>query len=504
VSVLRVALITALLSTVAASAFATRPRAPVEVSILPVATVTAPPHAGVTISLRLSVTNPRPIRVVVFVRPVSGQPVIDAKVSDETLPISESLTRAVTIPVLRAGDFRVNVIAEEPGGGVSDGASAVVRLSEEATVEVLTPAAFNGLRAARARTSPLRAPNGTGPDEPNASIVVGSGTLSDEKPHSISKSDDVQGSTKYLTLTGTISTRVNGVNVPMANVTMQVWDSDTVSPDDLLGTTMTDANGNYSITVVNGDGPFGGGVDVYLYVYSKYANTSMIQLVPDGEGGFVPFNYAWRSPTVGDITSPTYAMNFGITDQAEEAAAWMGASRATYLVNSSTGRTLSYVEVRYPGLQSGTFFNPSAGFINIDPNDSDSPETVAHEYAHAVMYQAYGTVPGEGGTHEYCHPASPGLAWSEGFATGVGLVVGNGNGIDHWHVGDTGLSIENWSCNLRVMSTDEGRVAAAFWDLYDAANDANGGNPDRGMNAFSDTNQGTALVTFGQLLRPLG
>jgi hypothetical protein len=53
------------------------------------------------------------------------------------------------------------------------------------------------------------------------------------------------------------------------------------------------------------------------------------------------------------------------------------------------------------------------------------------------------------------------------------------------------------------MATDELRVAAGLWDLFDANNDDNGGNPDRGVSGHSDTNSGNQLVTVEQILLTL-
>jgi hypothetical protein len=140
---------------------------------------------------------------------------------------------------------------------------------------------------------------------------------------------------------------------------------------------------------------------------------------------------------------------------------------------------------------------------SITPNGA--PEMAAHEYGHAVMYQAYGNSlpPNSGGTHSACEDAKPGLAWSEGFAEYLAMVTGQDNGTTHWTMGDAGLSIEHYSCRLRDMATDELRVTAGLWDLYDAANDNNGGDPNLGANGHADTNSGAQLVTLAQILQTL-
>lgn len=507
------------------SAIAAPPQAPVTVDISDGVQI-VPGNKAIRATLEIKAATPVRARLRVFTTPINGNPVEGGMLIERVTAVKEAQKLAIEIPVKSAGDFELSAIVEKEEGSVSDGALGYVRLTEEGEVSLMLPQKYHEIRGReRALTEPgfglqpRRARPGLAPpplqreaeqDKAGSRPMVedakevhlpgyniGSGRLTPgARPQAI------PGAAKKLLITGNVSTTVNGVVVPMANTSLEIWDSDSFSPDDLLGTTETDASGNYSITVDNDDGPFGGGVDVYLYETSRRpGKIAVLQLIPDGQGGYFPFYYAWRSPTRDDITAPSVAINFSITDNARAAAVWMGASRAWWLSENQSGHKLSYVEVRFPGFTSGTYYR--GGIINIDSQYGDSPETVGHEYGHAVMDQAYGGVPGEGGVHFMCAAASAGLAWSEGFATALGLVVGNGNGIDHWNVGDTGLSIENWSCNLRDMSTDEGRVAAGLWDLYDTANDNNGGSADRGVAGHSDANQGAQLVTLAQILQTL-
>jgi hypothetical protein len=521
-------LLTLLMIAVASRASARPPQAPVEITISPTASFTAGASATVRLTVTLATATAASIRVRAFVKSVTGAPVRNGLVADEVVKVDKTAVRPIEVPVDAAGEFRVNVIAEEVKGGVSDGATVYVRLDEEGALEMLTPHRFS---ARRARVDAGGGARSTKP------VILGSGVL-EEAPSRARRSgraaarpstrssmaraaargpasadtalDTVDGIAPVLELVGTISTNINGIKVPMSNVTVEAWDSDTVSPDDLLATMTTDQYGNYNVTFTNDDGPLGNGVDVYLYITSKYANINMIMIVQDviAGGGLESFNYTWRSPTQDDLIGPTVVMNFQITEYEHAAAVWMGASRARYLVAQLTSKSIAYVEIRYPGTSTGVVYNPTANVINIDPNMADAPEVVGHEYAHAVMDQAYGANPGEGGAHVLCSTASPGLAWSEGFATAFGLVVGHwgsdwgGGGIFHFFVGDTGESFEWYSCTLRSITIDEGRVAAALWDLYDASNDSSS-DPDLGVAGFGDYNRAETLVSIQTLLAPL-
>jgi Transthyretin-like family len=483
---------------------------PVTVSISKQVKAQTGEHSGVDLEITLATQGSFQVRLRLFANPERGAPVVGGLISEQVLTVNNTLTVPAHIPVKVEGDFEVEAVAEKAEGSPSGGATAYIRVTSKGIATLYLPADYMAIRGRELikekpgygfQPSPLtpkaQSLNLKSSSKEAPLFFVGGGDL---KTSGATKSAHPTA-TQQLTLSGTIAAQFNGTTVPMANVQVQVWDSDTISPDDLLGTTTTDENGKYSINVENDDGPFGGGVDVYLYISSKVTNLAELQLISDGEGGYVPFYYAWRSTTVDDITSPTYTMNFTITNQAQAAAVWTGSQRAAVLSQQS-GHNLSYVEVRYPGFGSGTYFRPGSGIINID-SENNSPVVAGHEYGHAVMYAAYGSIPGEGGIHEFCAAASAGLAWSEGFATYYGLVAGLGNGTMHWSVGDAGMSIELYSCHLRDMSIDEGRVAAGLWDLYDSANDSNGGDPDLGANNYSDANSGAQLVPFNTLVDTL-
>lgn len=511
------------------SVWASPPQAPITVDFVDGVKIVNGEKPAVRATLEIKAIAPANARLRVFVSPVNGAPVDAGVVTERTMPVKDTQRLTIDIPVKSAGDFEVNAIIEKAEGSVSDGALGYIRLTEEGVVSLMSPHQYivtrgreraasepgYGLQPQRWRPGMLPPPElQKEADEENAKprpavdgakvhapgYNIGSGRIS-----SGSKTDQQKtqvAATAKLQITGKITTTVNGVVIPMANVPLEIWDSDTFSPDDLLGSTEIDANGNFDITVDNDDGPFGGGVDVYLYLSSRRSGKiGVLQLVPDGEGGYYPFYYSWRSPTKDNITAPSVVINFELADNPRVAAVWMGAGRAAWLSENQSGHSLSYVEVRYPGFTSGTYYR--SGIINIDSQYGDSPETIGHEYGHAVMDQAYGSIPGEGGVHFFCSAASTGLAWSEGFATLVGLTVGNGNGTMHWNVGDAGLSIENWFCNLRDMTIDEGRVAAGLWDLYDTPQDNNGGNDNRGLAGHSDANIGNQMVTLAQILQSL-
>lgn len=329
-------------------------------------------------------------------------------------------------------------------------------------------------------------------------LFVGGGTsnltLEDSK-------DEAMGKPEYITIKGQIKTTVNGEIVPLHFTEVQVWDQDPLK-DDLLGTARTDNNGNYNIVVKNDDGPLGGGVDVYLYLHSQLPKIDLLYLVPDGEGGYVPVYYSWKSSVHDNLDDPVVTIGFSITTNQLASTIWAGANAAVWLTESTTGRNLSSVEVRYPPYGSGTHY--INGIINIDPAHGDSPDTVGHEYGHAVMAQAYGSAPeGSGGAHSLCETASKGLAWSEGFATWYGVAAWNELPEMTWHIGGPSENIELWHCGALDATLDEGRTSAWLWDLYDIPQDSNNGDANYGKTGFSDNNEGAQIVGSRTLINTL-
>lgn len=303
---------------------------------------------------------------------------------------------------------------------------------------------------------------------------------------------------RSLTVAGTITTKAYDETVPLRYMTVDVYDHDTLSPDDLLGTTVTDVRGSYTIVVDNEDGVGGGGVDVYLYVYSQNREIALLYVVPDGMGDWTPVYYSWKSSVLDDITRDVQIIDFEIKTNNIAATIWSGASAAARL----STRTLRKVEVRYPRLADGTNFRNN--IINIDSRHADSPEAVAHEYAHAVMYQAYGSMPEEaGGGHEICASGPKGLAWSEGFANWYGAAAWDYSGDFRWHIGGVKASFERWHCGPTDATVDEGRAAAWLWDLMDAPKDDNGGDARFGRSGYSDDNEGAGIVSTQELINVL-
>jgi hypothetical protein len=106
-----------------------------------------------------------------------------------------------------------------------------------------------------------------------------------------------------------------------------------------------------------------------------------------------------------------------------------------------------------------------------------SDPVTAHEYGHIVM-SAFGVSPGEGGQHFIGVPASPGLAWSEGWATafsamqrGTGIYYDRQRGSFFWFdIATRRYPRMTWRrarpADGLTQLIDENEVAAMIWDIH--------------------------------------
>lgn len=276
----------------------------------------------------------------------------------------------------------------------------------------------------------------------------------------------------------------DGITRPLVNVSVNLYDEDT-GFDEHLGTTVTDWNGNWSFNVNNNDGWWADGRDIY-YTF-KLENTRI--RVQDCDG--IDSTYSWHSATHEDLAEGS-VVNFGTetgSTNREAMQVWNTLNLAWNGVVTQGQRDPGFVDSCYPE-DGGTLWSRFWEEIDVNAADNDAPDSITHEYGHALMYYAYDSDnPSPGGSHSFGDDAqNPSLAWSEGWATGFMLAL-RPDGRYNWSEGDTGRSIENFSdAGNRDGNRNEGRVAAALNDMLDNPNDDNGGNLDRGRNEADDDN----------------
>lgn len=288
---------------------------------------------------------------------------------------------------------------------------------------------------------------------------------------------------------------------PLINVSVNLYDDDTFG-DEHLGTTVTDWNGEWSFTVNNDDGFWQNGRDVYYEFH--LANTRWAVRDDDDD------DYLWQSAVRDDVSDGTvvdFGGETGSTDP-ESMHVFAVLNLGWNHITTAGGQDPGMIAARFP--TSGSFFSPADEHVHIDAADNDSPDTILHEYGHALMHKAFGgTSISPGGSHSFSDDAQDeGLAYSEGWATGYMLSVcpdsmynwheGNAENAGEWPTcmrqDDGGQEIELFGdAGNRIGEKNEGRVAAAVNDFRDRTNDDNGGSLDRGRTGESDANSANTI-----------
>jgi len=250
-----------------------------------------------------------------------------------------------------------------------------------------------------------------------------------------------------------------GVWRPVINASVEAWDDDVSSGDDLLGTSITHWDGSFSIgPVSNDDGWLQGTQDVYLKIWLH--NTTWKVVTINNE------TYWWHTNTIDNV--PDGIVNFG--DQAL-GSVYVGAVATFDAMNQ--GWNFATINGHNPGYIVGVWPCGSSSWSNnsyicIGDAHCYSSDIVQHEYAHAMMYNAYGGwwPPNATGYHQINVNSNVNLAWTEGFADFYPLAVTN----DKYFNWDN--PAYSWGFNLEYPYGDEGdaceaRVAGALLDIFD-------------------------------------
>lgn len=250
-----------------------------------------------------------------------------------------------------------------------------------------------------------------------------------------------------------------GVWRPVVNATVEAWDDDVSSGDDLLGTSITHWDGSFSIgPVSNDDGWLQGTQDVYVKIWLHNNTWKVVNINNE--------KYWWHTNTINNV--PDGLVNFG--DQAL-GSAYVGAVATFDAMNH--GWNFATINGHNPGYIVGVWPCGSSSWSNnsyicIGDAHCYSSDIVQHEYAHAMMYNAYGGwwPPNATGEHQINLNSNINLAWTEGFADFYPLAVTN----DKYFNWDN--PAYSWGFNLEYPYGDEGdaceaRVAGALLDIFD-------------------------------------
>ena len=311
---------------------------------------------------------------------------------------------------------------------------------------------------------------------------------------------------------------------PVQGVTVNIYDKDTWSGDDLLASVVTNSEGRFSaLGIPNVDPwPEGSTLDIYCTMDSTSDHARVIM---DGGGAYTMTTPVWSNVPdgyndLGDL-APSEATNtawmvyqdlldcwntFAYGGPGYQAprikAVWTSGHNAHYHTGCPDG---SHID--FGGLW--------AGEVHLSSEDGQVVDTVLHEAGHVIMFREYGNwVPGEISTHFYTMNYAEKYAWTEGWADFVPAAVGlyTGKGDAYYDTANLGLCGYQFSMETAQQlgsgecpgngawsggDTNEATVSYALYDIYDSNDDGtdsfDGGLngiwtvfDDRRINDFSD------------------
>ena len=193
-----------------------------------------------------------------------------------------------------------------------------------------------------------------------------------------------------------------------------------------LGTTETNTEGFYNLSVSNTTFLEHGGVDIKLRVYAEGGGANVVKNLNNT-------HYVERDDTIENFSGTSLTLDFQIdpnnytSDSDKEHAEAFRVHQAINLgaryVETKKGSKLDTIKVYYPTTEKTTCFNSKG--IHILRDDKNDWDVVLHEYGHYVAdYYNISTL-SVGGNHDFgdCNNLKRGkadgmrLAWDEGWAT---------------------------------------------------------------------------------------
>ena len=263
------------------------------------------------------------------------------------------------------------------------------------------------------------------------------------------------------------------------NLTVQVFDQDSLSGDDLLASGVTDVNGNFNLCF---DGaaegwPEGGTADVYV----KFLSENALWKVQRG-GDPLSFRTATTTDFVSGTTlslgsrtadDPTLQRGLHAFDEANDAWLWIPKSvNSCWDQDDSSCRQLKINWA--PDSTDGTYYSHGGNDVHLAADDPNGAITVVHEIGHAVMDDVYNDAmpPSPNcNPHNIDATSSAGCAWVEGWAEWFPCTVYN-DPYYRWPSGASlNLELQVWGNGWGEGDTTEGRVAGALIDITDSFNE---------------------------------
>jgi len=257
-------------------------------------------------------------------------------------------------------------------------------------------------------------------------------------------------------------------NVPAKYATVTLWDADTFSADDYLGSDLTDENGYWEIGPVDNSDGEGGTQDLY----AKLATVTSRREVQS----YVGLTYEWLTDTSLDVPDGAHSVGAYSLGNGQETEGSMWIFQTMYDAWSYPPSDPGTCVVAWaPGTNWGTqYWNWPFGIVWVSDIYKDAPDVIVHEMAHRYMENAYGNMPlTDCPEDHFIHRTSGQVcAWAEGWADFFPLAVYN-DPVFNWS-GNVWIDLETPTSSSPEWDDGddvEGRVAGALWDIFDSVDE---------------------------------
>ena len=227
----------------------------------------------------------------------------------------------------------------------------------------------------------------------------------------------------------------NGNTKPLPYSEVEVWEDDGNSAYSAFEwSDLTSSTGYFNVTVTHNDNDTN--LELFLRVKSLNSWISVenyTNWIP-GNGlavyGDQPFQ--WTGNTVNNITGGTVSMNY-IIDDTRKGAAQLFDWLMTTTIFTRNSFDPGAVQAVWPAgsyAYSDPAYNNNLVIGDLHTN-SNYPDVVFHEFGHTTMYRRNSySAPNSTGQHSLSGLYSPGLAWSEGWATAYSQFILNDGRYD--------------------------------------------------------------------------
>lgn len=289
--------------------------------------------------------------------------------------------------------------------------------------------------------------------------------------------------------TQTVEMETTTNTLPLRSVKVQVCDivsSASFYFVQVLGSTTTDDNGNFSLYVKSNDDGDGTGRDIVIRVLAENGDATvqdfsktthyldvLTTVTYNGQPYYPPLDWPGGPMNVGNILFVEDASGpWNILDAVRQGADFVrarGAAAPKALVRWAKKNT------------DGGYYEPGTNRISLRGDDLAADEfddaVILHEYGHLVA-DKLSVDKNPGGVHYYDQSSSRALAWSEGWASFFSCAVRNDPFmIDSYFsqlygfIADLESFTDIFTFDYRRGDDVEICVAAALWDIYDSRNE---------------------------------